>query len=145
MSEENVEVVRRLFEGFQAAIDRGDPGAWIAETVPDDYEWIVPEFAGRSVWRGREEFAEFVRTWTEDFDGWSLRAERLIDAGGDRVVALALQSATGKHSGVPVEMNLGQIYDLRDGRMVRVTNYFSHAEALEAAGLSGPTSADAEA
>ena len=90
MAQENVEVVRRIFEEFQAAIDRGDPGAWIAETIPDGYEWIVPgEFAGRSVWRGREEFAEFVRTWTEDFDGWSIRAERLIDAGGDRVVALA--------------------------------------------------------
>jgi ketosteroid isomerase-like protein len=136
MSQENVETVRRIFEGFQAAIDRGDPGAWIADTVPDDYEWIVPgEFAGRSVWRGREEFGEFVRTWTEDFEGWSIRVERLIDAGDDRVVALALQSAIGKNSGVPVEMNLGQIYELKDGRMVRVRNYFSHAEALEAAGL----------
>jgi ketosteroid isomerase-like protein len=136
MSQENVETVRRIFEGFQAAIDRGDPGAWIADTVPDDYEWIVPgEFAGRSVWRGREEFGEFVRTWTEDFEGWSIRVERLIDAGDDRVVALALQSAIGKNSGVPVEMNLGQIYELKDARMVRVRNYFSHAEALEAAGL----------
>jgi ketosteroid isomerase-like protein len=136
MSQEDVEVVRRIFDGFQAAIERGDPGAWITETVPDDYEWIVPgEFAGRSVWRGREEFGEFVRTWTEDFEGWSIRVERLIDAGDDRVVALALQSAIGKNSGVPVEMNLGQIYELKDGRMVRVRNYFSHAEALEAAGL----------
>jgi ketosteroid isomerase-like protein len=136
MSQENVEVVRRIFDGFQAAIERGDPDAWIAETVPDDYEWIVPgEFAGRSVWRGREEFGEFVRIWTEDFEGWSIRAERLIDAGDDRVVALTLQSGTGKTSGVPVEMNLGQIYELKDGRMVRVRNYFSHAEALEAAGL----------
>ena len=32
-------------------------------------------------------------------------------------------------------MNLGQIYELKAGRMVRVRNYFSHAEALEAAGL----------
>ena len=137
MSQENVEVVRQLFGGFQAAVERGDPGAWIADTVPDDYEWIVPgEFAGKSVWRGREEFGEFVRIWTEDFEDWSIRVERLIDAGDDRVVALALQSGTGKHSGVPVEMNLGQIYELKEGRMVRVTNYFSHAEALEAAGLS---------
>ena len=47
MSQENVEVVRQLFGGFQAAVERGDPGAWIADTVPDDYDWIVPgEFAG---------------------------------------------------------------------------------------------------
>jgi ketosteroid isomerase-like protein len=80
-------------------------------------------------------FAEFVRIWTEDLEDWSIRVKRLIDAGDDRVVALALQSGTGKHSGAPVEMNLGQIYELKEGRMVRVRNYFSHAEALEAAGL----------
>jgi ketosteroid isomerase-like protein len=116
MSQENVEVVRRIFEGFQAAIERGDPSVWIAQTVPDDYEWIVPgEVLGRAVWRGREGFVEFVRTWTEEFEGWSIRVERLIDAGDDRVVALTLQSGTGKHSGVPVEMTLGQIYELKDG------------------------------
>jgi ketosteroid isomerase-like protein len=98
---------------------------------------VPGEFAGRSVWHGREGFAEFVQTWTEDFEGWSIRAERPIDAGGDRVVALTLQSATGRHSGVPVEMNLGQIYELKGGRMIRVRNYFSHAEALEAAGMKG--------
>jgi hypothetical protein len=31
---------------------------------------------------------------------------------------------------------MGQVYELKEGRMVRVTNYLSHADALEAAGLS---------
>jgi hypothetical protein len=56
------------------------------------------------VWRGREGFVEFVRTWTEGFDNWSLQVERLIDAGGDRVLVLTHQSATGKASGVPVNL-----------------------------------------
>jgi ketosteroid isomerase-like protein len=60
----------------------------------------------------------------------------LIDAGGDRVVALTYQSATGKESGVPVELSLGSVWEIEGGRLARVTNYFSHAEALEAAGLS---------
>jgi ketosteroid isomerase-like protein len=136
MSQENVEIVRRSFEGFQAGIERGDPGAG-SEDFADDFEWIVPTpLDGRSVWSGREGFVEFIRTWTEQFEDWSIRVERLIDAGGDRVVALTYQSATGKESGVPVELNLGMVCEIEAGRLARVTNYLSHAEALEAAGLS---------
>jgi hypothetical protein len=75
-----------------------------------DAEWMpVPGFAGPAVYRGREGFVEFMRTWTEDFEDWSIRLERLIDAGNDRVVALLHQWATGKGSGVPVEFALEAI------------------------------------
>ena len=134
MSEENVEVVRRALEvqfGSGAAFDLG--------LFADDFELVFAEtpFEGKSVWRGREEFVEFVRLWTQDFDDFSFQVVRLIDAGDDRVVALLQQSATGKESGVPVEADNGLVFELKDGRVIRGTNYLSHAEALEAAGLSG--------
>ena len=138
MSEETVEVVRRAIEAFRAGMERGDPGAaYDAMLVAVDAEWIVREaFEGeRTVWVGREGFVEFMRTWTEAFEGWSFQIERLIDAGDERVVALTHQSATGKKSGVPVELNLGLVYELKGGRIIRMTNYPTHAEALEAAGL----------
>jgi ketosteroid isomerase-like protein len=138
MSEENVELVRRVFEEFQAGLKRDDPGAFIdSEAVADDYEWVIPPpgLDGRSVWRGREGFLEFMGTWTEQFEDWSVRIERLIDAGENRVVAVTSQSATGKGSGVPVEMSISQVHELEGGRLARVTNYLSHDEALAAAGL----------
>jgi ketosteroid isomerase-like protein len=138
MSQEQVEVVRRVYDEFQAAMARGDPGAvFDSEAATDDFEWITnPEFEGRSVWRGREGFVEFVRTWTEEFEDWSIRHERLIDAGDDRVVVLTHQSATGKASGAPVEWKNGQVWELEDGRVIRARNYLNHADALQAAGLS---------
>jgi ketosteroid isomerase-like protein len=138
MSEENVEIVRRLWEEFQAGLERGDPGAWFdPEAVADDFEWIVSTpLDGRSVWRGREGFVEFMLTWTEQFDDWSIRVERWIDAGKDRVVALTRQTATGKGSGVPVELNLGQVWEFEAGRVARAWGYLDHKEALEAAGMS---------
>jgi ketosteroid isomerase-like protein len=84
---------------------------------------------------GREGFVEFMRTWTEDFEDWSIRLERLIDAGNDRVVALLHQAATGKGSGVPVELHFALLYELEAGRVVRMRNYVDLAQALEAAGL----------
>jgi ketosteroid isomerase-like protein len=138
MSQENVEIARQLFDEFQAGLERDDPGSWFdSEVVAEDYEWIVPTpLDGRSVWRGREGFVEFIRTWTEQFDNWRIEVDRWIDAGEDRVVALTLQTATGKGSGVPVALNLGQVWEFQGGRVVRIRAYLSHAEALEAAGLS---------
>jgi ketosteroid isomerase-like protein len=139
MPEENVEIVRRSFDALQAGLARGEPGAGFdLGLLADDFEWIlVPEpFEGRSLWRGREDWVEFLRLWTQDFDDFSFQVVRLIDAGRDRVVALMRQSGTGKESRAPVEWDNGVVFELRDGRIIRATNYLSHAEALEAAGLS---------
>ena len=138
MSEENVELVRRILERVLAAIERGDPGAYFDPAIiAVDAEWVLAQaFEGRTVWTGPEEFVEFVRTWTEQFADWTFQVERLIDAGDGRVVALLHQSATGRESGVPVQWDMGQVHELEEERLVRVTNYLSHAEALEAAGLT---------
>jgi len=37
---------------------------------------------------------------------------------------------------VPVELNIGQVYELEAGRLARLRNYLTHAEALIATGLS---------
>jgi ketosteroid isomerase-like protein len=138
MSEENVEVVRRVIERVRASIERGDPGAYFDPAIiAGDAEWVLTQgVEGRTVWTGPEEFVEFVGIWTEQFDDFTFQVDRLIDAGSDRVVALLHQSGTGKESGVPVEWEMGQVHELRDGRIVRVTNYTTPDEALEAAGLS---------
>ena len=86
---------------------------------------------------GREEFVQFIRTWTEGFEGWLIQVERLIDADEDLVVALTRQSGTGKGAASRSSwIFFGLIYELKDGRVIRITNYLTHAEALEAAGLS---------
>jgi hypothetical protein len=74
MSHENVEIVRRVFEEFQAGMERGDPGALFdSETVADDGEWTTDRpHDGRSVWRGREGFVEFICTWTEALEAAGL-------------------------------------------------------------------------
>jgi hypothetical protein len=48
-----------------------------------------------------------VRRWTEDFDGYSIQREELIDAGDDRVVGVFKQFATGRGNGTRVELEPG--------------------------------------
>ena len=141
MSEENVEVVRRLFEAFQDVFQRDDPGAlgalFDSGLLAEDYEWIpFRGWPGPQSYRGRDGFVEFWTTWTEDFEGWSVELERLVDGGDEQVVGLFHQTATGRGSGTPVKLHFGVVWELKDGRVVRTRNYANPAEALEAAGLS---------
>jgi ketosteroid isomerase-like protein len=138
MSQENAEVVRRLYEAFLAGVERGDVAAGFdSAEMADDADWIPPaEVAGLPPsYRGRDGFIEFMRMWTEDFDSWSMELERLIDAGEDRVVGVMRQWATGKGSRVPVELHFAIVHELEDGRVVRMRGYLDPADALEAAGL----------
>jgi ketosteroid isomerase-like protein len=136
---ENVEIVRGVFDAFGAGLESGEAvGEFdLGRVFAADAEWIpAPELQGPAIYRGREGFIEFMRDWTEVFDEWSLRLERLIEAGDDRVVALAHQSARGKGSGVPVELHFGMVFELEAGRVVRMRNFLDPQQALEAAGLS---------
>jgi ketosteroid isomerase-like protein len=138
MSQENVEVARRIAEAFEAGVERGDFAApWETGAVAEDCEFIpAPEYAEQGSYQGRGGFSEFMLSWTEDFENYSVRLERLIDAGEERVVGFFTQSATGKGSGAPVEQEYATVYDFKDGQLIRLRIYFDRDEALEAAGLS---------
>ena len=138
VSTTNVEIVREVFEAFQAGMGRGDVGAaFDTGRFVDDAEWVpAPEIPGPASYRGREGFVEFMRVWTEDFEHWSVELERMVDVGDDRVLLLAHQTGVGKGSGVPVELHFAQVYELSDGRIVRIRNHVHPAEALEAVGMS---------
>jgi ketosteroid isomerase-like protein len=56
--------------------------------------------------------------------------------GGDVVVTAVTLHGKGKESGVNVEMQLFNVWTLRDSKVVRIVGgYRDRSEALEAAGL----------
>jgi ketosteroid isomerase-like protein len=133
MSQENVEVVRRLY----ALITRGDDRLLDLlgpDFVVDFSRRLVDPFVVRDL--GPEEFAVFFNeareTWGE-LPAWE--PEELIDAG-DKVFAFIRTSARGKASGAEVEARVANVWTFRDGMPVEL-KYFGEdrAAALEAAGL----------
>lgn len=133
----HVEIVRAVFEGMDAARDGRDPGAAF-EPLAEDFETIpAAEVLGVRTYRGLDGYAEFLRTWTEPFESWTLRLERAIAAGDDRVVARGHQSGVGKGSGVPVELTFGMVYGFRDDRLASVQLFTDPVDALAAVGLAG--------
>ena len=140
MSQENVETARRIAENFQAALERGhfhESLSVDAGLLDPDFEWVpAAQLTDTEHYRGYDGFQRFMEIWTEDFEDWSSEVEQFIDAGPDCVVAVVRQRATGKESGVPVEVEQGLLFDFEAGRVIRMRNFLDPADALKAAGLS---------
>jgi ketosteroid isomerase-like protein len=135
MSEENAEIVRRLYE----AIDHGDTEAVLALYDPD-IEWHFARSPFRNlvrhdVYRGHSALRDFIRERYEDaWESVDDELEQIIDAG-DRVISIIKTHGRGRASGAETEKTHAGVWTIRDGRIVRV-EWMSRDEALEAAGLS---------
>ena len=132
MSQQNVEVVRRLFEA-QAQRD----GDTIRELYHPSIEWddISGLWGDWGARRGRDGVREGFASWFEAFEDVAFTAEHFLDAGEQVVVATRIQGR-GRGSGVEVDQRITLLWVLTDGRVTRVAGYRDRSEALEAAGLS---------
>ena len=135
MSQENVELVRSLYEGG------GDRGRLLALAHPDIVVDALDACSIPTTHVGtdglRRMFAEADDVWEE------FRVEPLefVDAG-DRVVVVVSVVGKGKGSGAQARQHSAQIWVLRNGLILRQpwkVGYVDRREALKAAGLSGKT------
>ncbi len=133
MSEENVEIVRRLY----ASWERGDLHTADFFDVEVEHSRIGSELPGiNGDWQGIEEFGVALADYVDALADLHIEAERVIDLGGDRVLVLSRQTARGKTSGLPFDREFGDLFKLRGGKVLRYASYWDRAEALKAAGLS---------
>jgi ketosteroid isomerase-like protein len=129
MSEQNVELVRELFDAFWRRRDAEASSA----LVSPDIEWVT--FMETEPRRGRDEVAAFFSDWLSTWKDHEVDYE-VIDAG-DRVVVITHLKGKGRESGVEVETSIGQVWTVRDRELVRMEMYRTPEEALRAAGVSG--------
>ena len=135
MSEENVEIVRRLYE----AVGRHDPEAVLSAYDPDveiDFsKGPLGSLMGDKVYRGHDGIRKMVRYRYEDFENVEDDCQELIDAG-QRVISLVITRGRGRSSGIASEIRQYGVWTFRDDKIVRIDWFYSREEALEAAGFS---------
>jgi ketosteroid isomerase-like protein len=130
MSQENVEVVVRACE-----LGRNDPESFLSICHPE-IEWDMSRFiADGRVYHGHDGVREFWRGWAGTWEDFDAEVEQAIDAGGDEVVIGIRNAGRGRGSRIAVEMSFGQVWTVRDERIVRLRSFPSLAEALAAVGL----------
>jgi ketosteroid isomerase-like protein len=132
MSEENVEVVRRIID----AINRRDVDA-VVESGTEDFVMDLSNSRGllSGVHQGRDKAREAFETFLEPWDSLRWEPEELIELGDDRVLTVSRLQMRGRGSGVEVNASGASIWTIRAGKAAAITLYQSKAEALAAAGL----------
>jgi ketosteroid isomerase-like protein len=131
MSEENVDVVRRLAR------------AWAERNMEQMLSFLDPEGelhsaivwgAEGSVYRGHEGFRRWYADSFESFEDLRNEWTEFRDLG-DRVLALGRVQARGRESGVEIDSPMGWVFTVRGGKLLKAEGFLDPAKALEAAGL----------
>jgi ketosteroid isomerase-like protein len=135
MSQQNVETVRRAIDAWNA----DDLDGFLAE-LDADVEWqpaIEPGLEGKAtVYRGRDGARQI---WRQDRgEAWERLVNRPAELRdlGESVLALGHLELTAQTTGIEFSQEVGEVFDLRAGKIVRIRDFLTHAEALEAAGRS---------
>jgi ketosteroid isomerase-like protein len=136
MSQQNVEIVRKLMTDFQhrdheRAFEYYDPEIeWDARGVADS----IPDLA--RVYHGHEGVRAYWRSWLSAWKDLQFELEDVLD-GGDEIVALIRnQRQWGRHSGIVTEFPpYALVFTFRDGKVIRWRTYADRADGLRAAGL----------
>src|SRR5262245_23303426 len=130
MSEVNLdELARNAIDAFNT----GDTDRLLSMCDPE-IEFFSP--SEQRTYRGFDGVARYMDDLAAVMEEFHMELQRLLDAGNDRVVVLYRMVAQGAGSGVPVNQEVGAVWQLRNGKLRRGELYLDHAEALEAAGLS---------
>jgi ketosteroid isomerase-like protein len=125
MSQENVEIVRAIYDAWRE-------GSSARGFMDPQIEYVNPPDAVEpGTRRGADSFARI----RDAYDDVRIEPEEFIDAGDD-VVVLATVHAVGRSSGVPMEWRQGYIWTIRAGKAIRFRWFNKPAQALDAAGLS---------
>ncbi len=126
---QNVEVVRQVVEAYQ----RGDLEGIFA-VAHEDFEIFLPQNlpnSGRYV--GRDAFLTWMGQWLDAWEDFTVEITELEPTGDRHVIAKVRQSGRGKGSGIPVEMDIAYMWEVRDGRFAVMHLYPSREEALRVA------------
>jgi ketosteroid isomerase-like protein len=132
MSQENVEIVQRLF----GAVGRGDIEAAL-ELVRADGEWVNPDYAMEPGTRSGAGGVRIALTALRDsFADLRFDIDRPVDLD-DRVLVTGTFSGVGRASDAAFgPQPFGAVVTLTGGRVRRYEWYLDPDEAREAAGVS---------
>jgi ketosteroid isomerase-like protein len=123
-------MVRRAF----AQYEQGNFGSPEAFDPNARVVWLDEIAAGERESVGLDSIAQAIGEWLRSWERITMTAERVIDAG-DQVVVIAVWRGRGKVSGIDTELRHGQVWTMRDGKVMSLVSYPDPDDALEAVGL----------
>jgi ketosteroid isomerase-like protein len=133
MSQENVEVVRAIYEPW----GRGDFSS--VEWAHPEIEFVMHAGPASGSWKGLAAMAETWRTFLSTWEEYRTEVEQYWGLDDERVLVLLRVVGRGKASGVELgEMRTkaANLFHLRDGKVTRLVLYQDRERGLADLGLS---------
>ena len=130
MSQENVALIRGIYDGFAA----GDVGAVLGAMSPD-IVWNEAEnfpYADGNPYVGPQAVAEgvFARCIGE-WDGFAVNVEEILDAG-DTIVALGRYGGNCKATGKAMNAQMVHVWRIAEGKAVAFQQYVDTLDVAQA-------------
>jgi ketosteroid isomerase-like protein len=130
---------RERFEQGNRAWNAGDVKTAYA-ALPDQLEYrLATTWPEARVLRSRDEVIEFFEGFQETFPDARTTSHEYMEGPNGTVLAGFRVAGTGRTSGAVGEMEIWQVWEVRDQdnfTVTRVTEFTNRADALEVAGLS---------
>jgi ketosteroid isomerase-like protein len=128
---QNISVIRAGFEAFE----RGDGEFVLSQMDPEIEIYSPPALVNSGSYRGHEGYTRWLTDWLEAWNDFNIGTKHdEIEAVGDRHVLVPVhQTAVGRGSGVPVELDLCFMAEIANDRLVALHLY---PEVDEARGVA---------
>ena len=136
MSSAELDLVRSIY----AAWERGDFGS--AEWADPEVEYEYADGPSPGAWKGIEGMVEGFRDFLGAWEGWCVVADDYLELDGGRVLVSFHFSGRGKASGVDMaklHTNGATLFEVGDGQITKVVQYFDRDRALADLGLTPDT------
>jgi ketosteroid isomerase-like protein len=130
MSQENVEIVRSLYDGWL----RGDMGLELLD--PDISMVESATLPGAASAFGIGAVRRYIESFSKHWDEIRFEPQEFIDAADDGVVVVARLVGKGKRSGIEVNRVWAYVWTVRGSKVKSMVGYANRAEALKAVGLA---------
>jgi uncharacterized protein len=123
----NVDLIRPIYEewgrgNWRPRFDVYDPNM--------EWGWS-DEFPGLAgVYEDHEDPNPRLVAWLSGWEHWRAEADEFLEFG-DHVVVLATYHGRGRGSGVEISQEGAHVFELRDGKVVRLEIFATRAKALQ--------------
>ena len=126
--------MRAVYAAFSGLAQGGEIASYVAAHFDSDCEYRPVEEA--STIRGHDALIRWVERWLEAWDDAWDEVDELIEAG-QMVVAAIRVHGRGRLSGMEISQRLFDVFELRDGRVLRIREYLDPTKPSKPPGCGG--------
>ena len=126
----NLDLVRSIYVDWE----RGDFRA--ADWANTDIELVIVGGPTDGSWRGLAAMAGTMREFLAAWKGYRVEPAAYRELDEERILVLTRDSGRGRTSDVNTQQMRANLFHLRDGKVTRLTSYWSRERALADLGLT---------